>query len=190
MYRDDYIAHAIYERARAWTRASFFVAKLIEAQPVYFQNGVVIESPLKNINLLICDVEPQHTEVLTYSLKTFEPGHPRDAIHGWMWVGSSIDAAKSGITLEDHTKEIQLHLNRFRRREELMRRGFARQSWRVAPLFKPDIETIARESGVSSGAVRAFFDGKSVSSEARDKILMTVGMMPEELEGKLWESGS
>jgi len=196
MYRDDYLANAIYERARAWTRASFFLARLGEDRtaPVYFTNGFILDGPLKDTNMLLCDLTERgelqlHMEVLTFSSRSFK--RPEESILGWMYISGTIDKEKSGVAvLEDHTEGIQLQLNRLRRREELMRIGLSRQSWRVSPLFRPDHEQIHRVTGVPPSTVRAFFDGKVVSNEARDKILFAFNATAEEMEGKLWDSRS
>lgn len=205
MYRDDDLANAIYERAWAWTRASFFSCP-IEPGPngceIHFTNGVVmsgLEAALygankgRDLNLLFCDLEPQdawphHAEALLY----YPGGYsiPRDHLVGWTYVSGGVDEEKSKLKLNDRTEGIQRQLNRLRMRERIMMIGVARQSWRVAPLFAPDMSEIAKVSGVPESTVRGLFDGKQTNPEARDKILMAFNVLPEELEAKLWRGGS
>jgi hypothetical protein len=142
-------------------------------------------SPIRNCGFLICDIDPgaasPHVEVFLW--EGFSPYR----IIGWTFVSGLLDAEKSGLTPDDRTKEIQLHLNRLRRREDILSRSVGRQAWRAASLFRQDAEEISKVSGVPASTVRHFFDGKPTSDEAREKILQAFNLRPEELEMKLWE---
>lgn len=191
MYRADDIAIAIYERARTWIRASFVLYRLEESrsEPVYFSNGVKMEGPVAGRHLLFCDEQPGTAWPHDAWAFVWTPAYSMQppAIDGWLYVNGYVDTKRSKIVFtDDKTEEIQLQLNRLRMREELMKFGLGRQPWRVAPLFKPDHSEIAKQSGVPESTVRSFFDGKRVSREAEEKILLIVNMRPEEMGVKLW----
>jgi hypothetical protein len=206
MYRDDFLANAIYGRARDWTRASFFLATLLRPLhgpcEIHFTNGVVMDAEStvvgamkqgRELEMLFCDLEPRlpwphHAEVLLYFRSGYES--PANSIVGWTYVSGGVDAEKSKIKLNDRTDGIQRQLNRLRMREQILLTGMARRSWETAPLFTPDMSEIAKAAGVPESTVRGFFEGRATRPEAREKILLAFNMRPEELETKLWESGS
>lgn len=188
MHRADELAILIYERARAWTRASFFYVQLTpnRTSPIVFENGTTITGPLANRALLFCDIEPGERWPHRAALFTWSGYGDELVVDGWVDLVTPINENASYIHMLDRTRDLQIQLNRFRLREETMTFGLSRQPERVAPLFKPDHEVIAKHAGVPASTVRNFFDGKNIPIVFRDKILLTLGMRPEEMKAALW----
>lgn len=189
LYRADDIAKEIYERAWAWTQASFILYRLKEShsEPIYFNNGAIMSGPLAGRYVLFCDISPKDPWPHEAWMFVWAPGPPTDTIDGWVYVNGHVDLEKSKITyVDDKTEAIQSQLDRLRLREEVMLFGLSRNRHRTTTLFKPDHSEIAKRSGVSENKVRSFFDGKRIPPDAEEKILLVAGVRPEEMGVKLW----
>jgi hypothetical protein len=188
--REDDLAGVIYEKARDLHDWTIGILALVAGGVVRFErsrpnDGLVVVGEMKGharspSDLVVLSApDGQQSYVTPIQRKGYHY-----ELEGWSYI-SGVPAH----SLIDRTAATQLHLNRLRRNEEILRlnvnRGSAGRA-RAAAYFKPDISRIVESSGVTESNVRAFFDGKEIDWVVREQLLAALGVYPEELEIKQW----
>jgi len=176
-YRDDIFARILFEEARAWTRASFFLHVLADQTTVEFLDGTVAKVP-PDTDLLFVDLTP--TKPLPHLCVALFVSNTR--IESKTLVRNRpVEAHQPGWS---RTEGLQHGLNRLRMNEALLLTAVGRNPALAATLFKPDFSAISQVSGIPESTLRGIFDGSN--SPQKQELLKLLGVLPEEELPELW----